>query len=823
MQRGPPAADITPLQVGSILRAEAQGGYTGPLEEAASIAASLATTKQPSSWQSSGLAVGVNAPPTAQPDIAAGGSLLPQQPHQVYPTDTKYLDSNSQAQSTDSKDTTMHTHLRELQHEDQGCVFVVRGITKLGFNSQTLLTAHFSKYGEVVRVLVTHSKVKPFRSGPARTTARVRPGSLGFVVMDNPTSVVTILEQGTHQTVGGYAIRVERFHQIKQHLNRQAGSYGGQSELASENSSDSGKCSQSATSSTSAQNTLATPAPGLEPRNAREALTLGGSSNLAASPAGHQEMPTGDLASHFNDLVALMTHTLPNAGISTQPSSLPQPQASAPMLPPSTARVAALVHLLKEEFQQGATLPAQSDASQHHGLPVTWSWPPATSLRTREAGAAAPSPVGLFHEVELYMSQLRGNLQAASSYEQQSALSRLACEQMEAWLQEQREQRENLQHLQRLQQLQQMQQIAQMQRQVEQLAPQLQQIQEVINHVTTAAMGATQMQAAAYIAPRPDFNMVVPDVASLNFFHDGAADSNVSETQYRASGQKVSNSSWKDSDGSWQDQNISSAAARKKVNLKSSGEDAMDKKKTLGMHLAQLQDAIPECVFIARHIGGMGFQSQDLLESHFSKFGKVEKVLVAHSKVKPFRRPGTHSRIRPGSLGFVVMEKKECVDSILALGSEQTVAGYCICVERFEKTAKSMCESGDGIGASLSGDSTTTADSTTPGSGSRSGSGSGSNSNGSEEGSANSGSNGSEEGSDKGNSANSGSNGSEDGSDKGNGSTEDLQKVEGSQGGSEDDHSESSNRTMSPGNKRTGSEAKSSSSPAASGKVTSYR
>lgn len=249
----------------------------------------------------------------------------------------------------------------------------------------------------------------------------------------------------------------------------------------------------------------------------------------------------------------------------------------------------------------------------------------------------------------------------------------------------------------------------------------------------------------------------------------------------------------------------------------------MDKKKTLGMHLAQLQDAIPECVFIARHIGGMGFQSQDLLESHFSKFGKVEKVLVAHSKVKPFRRPGTHSRIRPGSLGFVVMEKKECVDSILALGSEQTVAGYCICVERFEKTAKSMCESGDGIGASLSGDSTTTADSTTPGSGSRSGSGSGSNSNGSEEGSANSGSNGSEEGSDKGNSANSGSNGSEDGSDKGNGSTEDLQKVEGSQGGSEDDHSESSNRTMSPGNKRTGSEAKSSSSPAASGKVTSYR
>lgn len=737
----------------------------------------------------------------------------------------------------------MHIHLRELQHEDQGCVFVVRGITKLGFNSQAILTTHFARYGEVVRVLVTHSKVKPYRSGPARTTARVRPGSLGFVLMDNPTSVATILEQGTHQTVGGHAIRVERFQQIKPQPNRAAGSTAGQSELASENSSDSGRRAQSVTSSTSAKNTSGTP--GLEPRHARKALMHtsigqrsassasssipGEASNLAPSPAHHPELPTHDLASHFNELVNLMTHTLPNAGISAQPSSLPQPQASANVLPPSTARVAALVHLLKEEFQQGAALPAQSDTSQHHGLPVSWSWPPATSLRTPETGAAAPGVAGLSHEVELYMSQLRGNLQAASSYEQQSALSRLACEQMEAWLQEQREQRETVQHLQRLQQLQQMQQIQQMQRQVEQLAPKLQQIQEVINHVTTAAMGATQLQSAIPSAPGLDFNVGVPDVASLNSRIAGPADTHVTEKQYRAPGQKVGHSSWNDSDASWQDQNIwrnqksSGEDAQKKVNQKSAGEDAhMDKKKTLGMHLAQLQDEIPECVFIARHIGGMGFQSQDLLESHFSQFGKVEKVLVAHSKVKPFRRPGTHSRIRPGSLGFVVMEKKECVDTILALGSEQNVVGYRICVERFEKTAKSLCESRDAIATSSAGDSTTTADSTTPGSGSRSGSGSGSNSNGSEEGSANSGSNGSEEGSDKGNFSNSGSNGSEDGSDKGNGSTEELQKAEGSQGGSEDDHSESSNRTMSPGNTRRGSEAKNS-SPAVPGKGSSYR
>jgi hypothetical protein len=527
-----------------------------------------------------------------------------------------------------------------------------------------------------------------------------------------------------------------------------------------------------------------------------------------------------ELASHFNELVNFMTQSLPNAGISPQVSGLPQPQTNGDVLPPSTARVAALVHLLKEEFQQGA-LSAHSDTSHHHGVPVTWPWPTASGLPNAENSRAAPGLEGLSHEVELYMSQLRGNLQAASSYEQQSALSKLACKQMEAWLQEQREQREHLQHLQRLQQLQQMQQIQQMQRQVEQLAPQLQQIQEVINHVTNTALGAAQRQSTGAVSPD---GMGVNEVPSLlNSRFAGAVDANVAGEQRRATSRKVIHGTWKDSDDSWQDQEIPPAVAKKKVNQKSPALDAhMDKKKsTLGMHLAQLQEEMPECVFIARHIGGMGFQSQDLLESHFKQFGKVERVLVAHSKVKPFRRPGTHSRIRPGSLGFVVMEKKESVDYILTLGSEQIVAGFRICVERFEKTAKPLCESRDGIAASSAGGSTT-ADSTTPGSGSRSGSGSGSNSNGSEEGSANSGSNGSEEGSEKGNSANSGTNGSEEDSDKGNGSTGELQKAEGSQGGSEDSQSESSNRATSPGNTRAGTEIESS-SPTVPGKASSYR
>lgn len=198
------------------------------------------------------------------------------------------------------------------------------------------------------------------------------------------------------------------------------------------------------------------------------------------------------------------------------------------------------------------------------------------------------------------------------------------------------------------------------------------------------------------------------------------------------------------------------------------------------MHLTQLQDQDPQCVFIARRISGMGFQSQEILASHFGQYGKVLRVMVAHSKVKPFRRPGTVSRVRPGSLGFVVMEVPENVEIILAMGTEQVVAGHRISVERFEQIAKPR----DGH-ASSNGDSTTSAgDSVTPGSGSRAGT------NGS--GSENSG----------GSRADSGSNGSEEGSDKGNGFFGDNASQPKAEGSSEDcsgdSQSESSNRATSP-------------------------
>jgi len=140
------------------------------------------------------------------------------------------------------------------------------------------------------------------------------------------------------------------------------------------------------------------------------------------------------------------------------------------------------------------------------------------------------------------------------------------------------------------------------------------------------------------------------------------------------------------------------------------------RKETLGMHLTDMQTEDPRCVFIVRRITSMGFQSQEILTMHFSRYGEVSRVLVAHSKVKPFRNnPTAQPRIRPGSLGFVVMKTAESVELILAGGKEQTVAGVLICVQRFEQPAKPR----EGRAVSTT-DSTSAGD--TPGSGSRSGS-----------------------------------------------------------------------------------------------------
>jgi len=111
---------------------------------------------------------------------------------------------------------TLQMHLTELQSEDPEHVFIVRGISKMGFDSQNLLHAHYSAFGTVRRVMVTQSKVKPYRSG-CQNNPRIRPGSLGFVVMDSKQSVARVLAAGAEQMVENCRIRVECYVQMRLH------------------------------------------------------------------------------------------------------------------------------------------------------------------------------------------------------------------------------------------------------------------------------------------------------------------------------------------------------------------------------------------------------------------------------------------------------------------------------------------------------------------------------------------------------------------------------------------------------------------------------
>jgi len=581
----------------------------------------------------------------------------------------------------------------------------------MGFRSQDILQAHFSKFGDLRRVLVTHSKVKPSRG--VASQARIRPGSLGFIVMGDAWSVTQILSNGNVQSVGGWQVRVEPFehsHQCGQAIEQRAeGDF------------------------TGADFALSAPASGFV-ADTEEQTPLGLS----------QESRLHELAASLSKVVSALRE--------------------------SQQEVAFMDQAEKEQGQMGRSEMPNLEA---RGLPTSSDrLPTAAVLGLSPAPGLGPSPAEdyakiteVLQQVAMYtmqhnalQNQIRSRQAAMSaeavSYDQQTFLSRMACEQMQKCLEEQRQQ---------MQQLRQREHMQQMHQQLHDLGPKLQHMQQMINATASAAaVAASQMSMPVMSSPSSGsfgWPMLEPS-ANLEQTWQSAASAIASAMPLAGAEEKLA-------EASSGNRMVKSAShghhqGRHKIQEKPPS-SARDQKLTLGVHLTHLQGEDPKCVFIARRITGLGFQSQDLLASHFSQFGKVTKVLVAHSKVKPFRRPGVKSRTRPGSLGFIVMEDAEAVEKILSAASQQTVAGCQISVEPFEQIAKPR----EGA-ASTAGDSTTTAgESTTPGS--------------------------------------SGSNGSEEGSDKGNGSSGDncLSKAEGSQGSSADSnggdsHSESSNRAMSP-------------------------
>jgi len=113
---------------------------------------------------------------------------------------------------------------------------------------------------------------------------------------------------------------------------------------------------------------------------------------------------------------------------------------------------------------------------------------------------------------------------------------------------------------------------------------------------------------------------------------------------------------------------------------------------TLRMHLRSLINVDPGRVLIVRKINRLGFASQAVLHEHFSWYGTVERILVAHSRVKSTSAADkggspVSSRLRPSGLGFLVMSRAEDAQAILAHGSEQPVKDVMVRIQQFQRQA----------------------------------------------------------------------------------------------------------------------------------------
>lgn len=112
---------------------------------------------------------------------------------------------------------------------------------------------------------------------------------------------------------------------------------------------------------------------------------------------------------------------------------------------------------------------------------------------------------------------------------------------------------------------------------------------------------------------------------------------------------------------------------------------------TLSMSLQLLSKEDPDTLFIVRRINKLGFKAARKLKQHFSAYGQVVRVLVAHSTVKQIGDPQQYQwRRRPSSLGFIHMAVAESVAQVLSVGSEHEVDGCLIRVQRFERQKGAM-------------------------------------------------------------------------------------------------------------------------------------
>jgi hypothetical protein len=99
----------------------------------------------------------------------------------------------------------LRDNLLALASIDQSRVVMIRKINRIGLNSPNVLEAHYSNFGGIERVMVSHCLQN--RTG----FKRLRPAALGFLVMDKAEDAKAIMDAGEIQTVQGVEVSVGPF------------------------------------------------------------------------------------------------------------------------------------------------------------------------------------------------------------------------------------------------------------------------------------------------------------------------------------------------------------------------------------------------------------------------------------------------------------------------------------------------------------------------------------------------------------------------------------------------------------------------------------
>jgi hypothetical protein len=112
--------------------------------------------------------------------------------------------------------------LLALENEDADCVIYLRGVHRLGFNSESILRQHYQRYGNIKNIFLSNAHEKPAKTKNNRfTRVRIRPSSIALILMSKAEEVADALAAGDVQWVQGVEINARKF--VRKEMNGGSG------------------------------------------------------------------------------------------------------------------------------------------------------------------------------------------------------------------------------------------------------------------------------------------------------------------------------------------------------------------------------------------------------------------------------------------------------------------------------------------------------------------------------------------------------------------------------------------------------------------------